>query len=670
MKRFRATFPLPAVVDRDLIKLGLLLLAVDPQLGGIAIAGRRGTAKTVMARGLHALLPDIEIVRGSYCNCDPHRPEEWDESTAAIVSGSHSSTTDSSIEAIASIREPPFVQVPLGVTEDRLLGSVDVTASVERGETVFQPGLLAEAHRGILYVDELNLLDDSVANLLLTTLTEGRNRVEREGISVEHPCRPIFIATYNPAEKELRSRLFDLFAIGLSADNPLTVEERVEGVDRAVDYQNDPIAFLERYAADIEDLKLQIALARELLPLISLTHEQVAYLVSEAERADVEGHRGELCALRVAKAHAALSGRTQVNAGDLQAGVELAIVPRATTVTIGEPPPPTPPPSLPKSDDERIETEQQDQSEAPQRDLETAPEAFAIAPKPVSIDPTLLNFALLTRRQKGKAGGRNLIYSQDRGRYVKPMFPKGDVQRIAVDATLRAAAPYQKARHRRHPGRQVIIEQDDLRVKRLARKAGALIIFVVDASGSMALNRMESAKGAALRLLGEAYKHRDQIALVVCRGERAEVLLPPTRSTVAARRRLEQLPCGGGTPLAHGLAQAVRMGCNARESKDISQVVIVAITDGRGNISLSRSLGQETPDTAPSTIRQELLEIASKIRALGMQFLLIDTERQYVSAGFAQELTLHADGTYYYLPQASDKAIASLTSEAVSGISF
>ncbi|MEM9534420.1 MAG: magnesium chelatase ATPase subunit D [Cyanobacteria bacterium P01_E01_bin.45] len=661
---------MPAVVDRDLIKLGLLLLAVDPQLGGIAIAGRRGTAKTVLARGLHALLPDIEVVQGSFCNCDPNRPDEWDEATTAIVSAARFSTVDLSTEEIAIVREPPFVQVPLGVTEDRLLGSVDVTASVERGETVFQPGLLAEANRGILYVDELNLLDDSIANLLLTTLTEGRNRVEREGISVEHPCRPIFIATYNPAEKELRSRLFDLFAIGLSADNPLTVDERVEGVARAVDYQNDPVAFLDRYAADIEDLKLQIALARALLPRISVTREEIAYLASEAERAQVEGHRGELCALRVAKARAALSGRTGVNAEDLNAGVELAIVPRATAVAEIEPPSNSPPPPQQPEDECKETAEHPDESEALQRDLETAPEAFAIAPKPVSIDPALLNFALLTRRHRGKAGGRNLIYSQDRGRYVKPMFPKGEIQRIAVDATLRAAAPHQKSRHRRLPRRQVIVEQDDLRVKRLARKAGALIIFVVDASGSMALNRMESAKGAALRLLSEAYKHRDQIALVVCRGERAEILLPPTRSTVAARRRLEQLPCGGGTPLAHGLAQAVRMGCNARASKDSSQVVVVAITDGRGNISLSRSLGQEVPDTLPSTIRQELLEIASKIRALGMQFVLIDTERRYISAGFARELTLQTDGTYYHLPQATDKTIASLTSEAVSAMTY
>jgi magnesium chelatase subunit D len=256
---------------------------------------------------------------------------------------------------------------------------------------------------------------------------------------------------------------------------------------------------------------------------------------------------------------------------------------------------------------------------------------------------------------------------------VKPLLPHGDIHHLAIDATLRAAAPHQRARRRRqrqgirrgHQGPKLLLREEDLRVKQLLRKAGALVIFVVDASGSMALNRMQGAKGAALQLLGEAYRSRNQVALITFGGRRAEVQLPPTRSITAASRRLARLPCGGGSPLAHGLALAVRVGMNARQSKDVGEVLIVLISDGKANVSLHHALTTSTDAGSEravlSEIRQEVLGIAEAVRRRGMELLVIDTSSPHQTSTLGADLARHGGGSHHRLPMATREAVMATT---------
>jgi len=687
-------FPLSKIVGQESIKTALLMTTVNSRMGGVAISGGRGTAKSVMARALHRIMPPIEVVKGSDYNIDPESQGELDSFLQAELRASGKGLEDLETEVVPC----PFVQVPLNVMEDRLLGSVNVEQSVRQGKTVFEPGLLAKAHRGILYVDDINLLDTELANILLGIISEGWVNVEREGVSVRYPCRPLLIATFNPEEAELRDHLLDRIAVSLSADaQPLTLDQRLEAVDEVLSFAKKGQDADDEYAKVLEEedqLKTRIVFAREALKETLLSYDQKVYLAEEAARAGCQGHRGEIFAYEIARASAALNDR-RVEADDLRVAVKLAIMPRSTFITDPDmqdemmPPPPPPPP--PKQEMEQEEDEEQEEQEEPEEDNEDSeeedeppedeeqpslPQEFMFDADGTVIDPDLLEFA--KKQKSGKGGGRGLVFSNDRGRYIKPMLPRGKVTRLAVDATMRAAAPYQRPRRLRDANRdegpsdrRVFIEQSDVRVKRMARKAGSLIVFVCDASGSMALNRMNAAKGAAMSLLTEAYQSRDKICIIPFQGDAADVLLPPTRSIAMARKRLETMPCGGGSPLAHALNLAVRTGVNSQKSGDTGKVVVILLSDGRANVPLSYSAdgGPEDPEREKpdrTALKEEVLNTAKSLRALnGFNLVVLDTENKFVSTGMAKEIANAAGGKYHYIPKAGEGAISDIANQAL-----
>jgi len=677
-----ATFPLAAVVGQESIKTALTLAAVNPAgVGGVVIAGGRGTAKSVLARGVHELMPPIEVIKGSKYNIDP--AGDLDSQLAEELAAKGQTVNDLPTEVIPT----PFVQIPLDVLEDRLLGSVDLESSVA-GKTVFEPGILASAHRGLLYVDDINLLDESISNLLLEALSAGFVTVEREGLSVRYPFEPLLVATFNPEEAELRPHLQDRIGISLSADSePLEQAGRLDAVQRALDFSKDPQAFRAEYAEAMGEAQTEVLLAREYLKETSLKREQLKYLVESAIRAGVQGNRGELFATEAARASAALRAEP-VLAEDLELAVKMCIVPRGTVIQspmdeqpAPPPPPPPPPPSAEDEDDkqEEKEEEEEDQEEEEQDQAPAeVPQEFMFDVEGVALQPDIMQFAQKSRQ--GRSGKRGVIFSMDRGRYIKPMLPKGKVKKLAVDATLRVAAPYQKGRRQRyeesekakgHDGRssRIFVEREDMRAKKMARKSGSLVVFVVDASGSMALNRMNAAKGAAVSLLGEAYQSRDKISLITFQGECAEVLLPPTRSIAMAKNRLERMPCGGGSPLAHALSVAATTGLNAQQSGDVGEVVVVLISDGRGNIPLAVSQGtakEDDPAPDKDEMKEEAMNTAKQLGALrGFKLLVIDTENKFVSTGVAKELATAAQGKYYNIPKAGDQAVANVASSAI-----
>jgi magnesium chelatase subunit D len=583
------TFPFAAVVGQQQLLTALLLCAVDPTMGGVLIRGDKGTAKSTAARALAAILPAQQRVSGCAFNC-----------TGPNV---HCDVCSADTEAVGAA--VPFVTLPLGATEDRVLGSLDIASALQAGKRVFQPGLLASAHRGILYIDEVNLLADHLVDVLLDVAAMGVNSVQREGLSVSHPARITLVGTMNGEEGDLRPQLLDRFALMVEVTAPTDKTVRSEVVRRRIAYEADPAAFSDKWAPQQDALRVKLARAQELLAQVALDDSMLDLISHLCCEFDVASLRADIVMHKAARAIAALDGRSRVTPDDVRTAATLVLPHRRRRKPFEQP-------GLDENKLDELMRNAEEPSDQPQEGGE--PEEQLFVPAAAAPAPTLA----VESNNDGIAGRRSAAANTTRGHVVRAV-PNAQPSSLAIQATLRSAAL-------REPGK-LNITRDDLHQQVRSGKSANLILFVVDASGSMAAQRrMEAVKGSVLALLTDAYQRRDEVAVIAFRGPKAHVQLAPTRSVDRAEQGLRELPTGGRTPLPHALSLALEM-LQARGADSLNPLLVL-LTDGKANIAID----------AGADPWRESLAFAGLLAERSVPALVIDTETGYLKLGRATQL--------------------------------
>lgn len=661
-----AIFPFTAIVGQEAMKRGLILNAINPLIGGVLIRGERGTAKSTAARALAALLPDIEVVGDCPFNCDPSRPDAMCDSCAERYrKGEKLPVTSTPIR---------MIDLPVSATEDRVVGTLDIELAIKSGEKRFEPGVLATANRGMLYVDEVNLLDDHVVDVLLDSAAMGVNIVEREGISFSHPAQFILVGTMNPEEGELRPQLLDRFGLCVMIKSIADTEARKEILVRRIQYDEDPVAFYDAWRDEEGRLAQRIIHARDLLNRVSYSEEDLVTITQLTADMGVDGHRGDIVILKSSIAHAAFEGRDRITYRDILLAAELALPHRLKKRPLQEGEArleqlreqlreletraaKAKAPVLEELSSLKSKKKQMSGDEPPPGDnyplLESMPQrqqdseggisSSSRPGMPVPVGEPLKAPRLTTpldrlaRRTSGRRSPTRT--TRKRGRYVFSRPMQGRIDDIAFDATIREAAPHQVRRQRSDVA--LAVEREDLRRKVRVSRAANLVLFVVDASWSMAAaERMVATQGAILSLLRDAYQRRDRVGLIVFRQNGAELLLPPTSSIRLAESMLGHITVGGKTPLSSGLHLAHQV--FAREVRRNPQVMplMILLTDGAGNVSMT--------DMAP---REEGCRIAALIRDSDVRSAVINTEHKSFDRGLAQELAFYLGAECYTLEE-------------------
>ncbi|MEB3069910.1 magnesium chelatase subunit D family protein [[Mycobacterium] vasticus] len=647
-------YPFPAVLGGDPdapgglddMALALVLSAISPGIGGVLIRGEKGTAKSTLVRALAQVLPPIDVVAGDRFSSDPTEPQPL--------------SPDGPFPADAAVATRPvrLVELPVGATEDRVLGSIQLERALGDGVVEFEPGLLARANRGILYVDEVNLLADHLVDLLLDAAAMGRLTVERDAVSVTHAARFVLVGTMNPEEGELRPQLLDRFGLTVEVSAPRDPVLRAEAVRRRLAFDADPDGFAGRYAGSEQRLQMRIRAAQQLLPDVALTDAALVKIGEICAALDVDGLRGDIVCARTAVAHAAWQGRDAVNIDDLRVAARLALPHRRRRKPFDAPgmdeneldgllPPqdcdPDPDPDGPEPDGPEPDG---GGSAAPPDQARPAPTGGSTST--VGADSAYRARLFTVDGVGAGSAGRRSRARTSSGRRMGATA--ADVAGgLHLFETLRAAAPHQGARRRR--GGRILLQPNDLRRAVREGREANLVLFVVDTSGSMAAaERMRHVKTAIASLLLDAYRRRDRVAVVTFRGTQAELALPATGSVEIAAVRLDELPAGGRTPLAEGLIEAGEVIRRERLRDPACRPLLVVLTDGRataGNDPVARSQ-----------------RAASHLAEQGFSTVVVDCEAGRMRLGLARTLAEHLRAEYVPLPQVSAEALTDIVKGA------
>ncbi len=624
----RNVFPFVAICGMEKAKEAILLTLVNPYAGGLLLSGEKGTGKSTLMRSARELV------------------------------------------------DAPWVEVPISTTEDRLFGSIDAEEAIRSGHKKLLPGLIDEADGGLIYIDDANLLRDDLLSAILNIREAGSYRLERDGLSETRNTKFTVLSVMNPDSGTLSSSSLDRFGLFCQVETSYDNDTRMEIIRRVLAFEKDGIAFRNTWQEETDALKARISKARNTLQNVEVSPAMIQLAAVYTLKAHVAGHRADIYLIEAARAEAALAGRTYVMPKDLEKAAEFVLPHRMRKAENKEqeqtqetPPeqqqqePQENPPSdhreeplentppmpengdTPQTDTEDGEgNQEQNQNQPPMSNPKgQSREKVDAANLHINLPPMWIEPAKDRKPKKG-SGKRSLTMTDlMQGRYVRAEIPKAKTSDIAFDATLRAAAPYQKARQSN--GCAVVICKDDLRSKVREKRTGNIFLFVVDASGSMgARERMKTVKGVIFKILLDAYQKRDRVGMIAFRKKQAEVLLPVTRSVDFAQKKLASMPTGGKTPLASGLLKAEDV-LDMLYRQDANQdPVVILITDGRATSPLNKG-------TNPVT---DAMEEAKRIGKRGLPVAVIDTESGFIKLGLAKKLAKEMGASYFQVDKISE----------------